>query len=80
MIKVIQHKDKFTYMDSTVDIENRLLELDRELHSILSMLRKKEGRNTKEIVESACGAWDYDVDSEEFVDKLRMSSRLDWVR
>jgi hypothetical protein len=66
-------------MESTVDIEKRLTELDRELHSILSTLRKKEGKSSKEIIESACGAWGYDVDSEEFVDKLRKSSRLDWV-
>ena len=43
------------------------------------MVRKKEGRNSKELVESACGAWGYDVESEEFVDRLRKSSRLDWV-
>ncbi|WP_440954007.1 hypothetical protein ACSAZK_09975 [Methanosarcina sp. Mfa9] len=66
-------------MESTVDIEKRLTELDRELHSILSTLRKKEGKSSKEIIDSACGAWGYDVDSEEFVDKLRKSSRLDWV-
>ncbi|HWR25111.1 MAG TPA: hypothetical protein VN278_02645 [Methanosarcina sp.] len=49
-------------MESTADIEKRLIELDRE------------------IIESACGAWDYDVDSEEFVDRLRKSSRLDWIK
>jgi hypothetical protein len=31
------------------DIEKRLIELHREIHSILSMLRKK-GRNSKELV------------------------------
>ncbi|MHC1754349.1 MAG: hypothetical protein AB9861_02770 [Methanosarcina sp.] len=67
-------------MNSTIDIENKLLELDKELHSILSILRKKEGRDVRKIVESACGAWDYNVDGEDFVDKLRKSSRLDWVR
>jgi len=66
-------------MESTVDIEKRLLELDRELHSILNTLRKKEGKSAKDIIESACGAWGYDVDSEDFVDQLRKSSRLDWV-
>jgi hypothetical protein len=55
-------------MESSADIERRLIELDREIHSILNMVRKKEGRSSKELVESACGAWDYDVDSEEFVD------------
>jgi hypothetical protein len=66
-------------MESTADIERRLIELDREIHSILSMVRKKEGRSSKELVESSCGAWGYDVDSEEFVDQLRKSSRMDWI-
>ncbi|PAV11108.1 hypothetical protein ASJ81_11325 [Methanosarcina spelaei] len=66
-------------MGSTADIEKRLVELDREIHSILNMVRKKDGRSSKELVESACGAWGYDVDSEEFVDQLRKSSRLDWI-
>lgn len=66
-------------MESTADTEKRLIELNREIHSILNMIRKKEGRSSKEIVESACGAWGYDVESEEFVDQLRKSSRLDWI-
>ncbi|MHB8103173.1 MAG: hypothetical protein ACYDEF_13655 [Methanosarcina sp.] len=66
-------------MQSTADIEKRLIELDREIHSILNLVRKKEGRSSKELVESACGAWGYDVESEEFVDHLRKSSRLDWI-
>lgn len=66
-------------MGSTAEIEKRLIELDREIHSILNMVRKKEERSSKEIVESACGAWDYNVESEEFVDQLRKSSRLDWI-
>jgi hypothetical protein len=43
-------------MNSTIDIENKLLELDKELHSILSILRKKEDRDVRKIVKSACGA------------------------
>ena len=66
-------------MGSTAEIEKRLMELDREIHSILNMVRKKEGRGSKEILESACGAWGYDIESEEFVDQLRKSSRLDWI-
>lgn len=66
-------------MGSTAEIEKRLIELDKEIHSILNMVRKKEGKSSKEIVESACGAWSYDVESKEFVDQLRKSSRLDWV-
>jgi hypothetical protein len=67
-------------MESTADIEKRLLELDREIHYILKIVRKKEGKSSKVIIESACGAWDYDVDSEDFVDRLRKSSRLDWIK
>lgn len=66
-------------MESTGDIEKRLLKLDLEIHSILNMVRKNDRRSSKELVEAACGAWGYDVESEEFVDKLRKSSRLDWV-
>jgi hypothetical protein len=68
-------------MASTIDIEKRLLLLDRELHSILDMVKKKsEDKKVVEIVESVCGAWDYDIDSTEFVDQLRQSRRLDWVK
>jgi hypothetical protein len=66
-------------MESSADIERRLIELDREIHSILNMIRKKEGRGSKELVELACGAWGYEVESEEFVDQLRKSSRLDSI-
>jgi hypothetical protein len=31
------------------------------------------------IVESAEGAWGYDVDSKDFVKDLRKSRRLDWI-
>lgn len=67
-------------MSSTIDIEHRLLGLDRELHSILNMFKKIERMRAVEIVESSCGAWDYDVDSKEFVDQLRKSTRLDWIK
>jgi len=67
-------------MSSTIDIEDRLLGLDQELHSILNMLKKNEGERVVKIVESSCGAWDYDVDSKEFVDQLRKSTRLDWIK
>ncbi|MDQ1254849.1 MAG: hypothetical protein QG646_4119 [Euryarchaeota archaeon] len=66
-------------MESTTEIERRLIELDREIHSILNMVRKREGRSSIELVESACGAWGYDIESEEFVDQLRKTSRLDWI-
>jgi hypothetical protein len=66
-------------MELTAEIERRLIELDREIHSILNMVRKREGRSSEELVESACGAWGYDIESEEFVDNLRKTSRLDWI-
>jgi hypothetical protein len=66
-------------MESTAEIERRLIELDREIHSILNMVRKREGRSSKELVESACGAWGYDIESEDFVDQLRKTSHLDWI-
>ncbi len=61
-------------------IDIMLHKIDCRMHTILSMLRKKSIKNPKEIVNSSLGAWDFDVDSEEFVDQLRKSSRLDWVR
>jgi len=77
VIKFIPYQNRFIHMSSTIDIEHRLLGLDRELHSILNMLKKNEGKRAVEVVESSCGAWDYDIDSKEFVDQLRKSTRLD---
>ena len=67
-------------MASTIDIEHRLIGLDREIHSILDMLKIGERKKASAVLESSCGAWDYDVDSETFVDQLRKSTRLDWVK
>jgi len=67
-------------MNSSADIENLLHNIDSEIHTILCMLRKKSTKSPKDIVKSSLGAWDMDVDSEEFVDQLRKSSRLDWIR
>ena len=67
-------------MSSTIDIEHRLLGLDRELHSILNMFKKIERARVVEIVESSCGSWDYNVENKEFVDQLRKSTRLDWIK
>ncbi len=66
-------------MASTIDLEHRLVGLDRELHSILNMLKVGDRKKASAVLESSCGAWDYDVDSETFVDQLRKSTRLDWV-
>jgi hypothetical protein len=65
-------------MASNVDIERKLLSLDKELHSILNML--KGSKSALEVVEASCGAWDYDVNSKDFVDQLRKSTRLDWIK
>lgn len=62
------------------EIEKKLVELDEELHSILKTVRGIKKEPSKKIVESAAGAWGYSVDSKEFVDKLRKSKRLDWVK
>ena len=67
-------------MASTINIEHRLIGLDRELHSILNMLNVDERKKTSAVLESSCGAWDYDVDSETFVDQIRKSTRLDWIK
>ena len=67
-------------MASTINLEHRLVGLDRELHSILDMLKVDERKKASAVLESSCGAWDYDVDSETFVDQLRKSTRLDWVK
>lgn len=67
-------------MASTISIEHRLIGLDKEIHSILDMLKIGECKNASDVLESSCGAWDYDVDSETFVDQLRKSTRLDWIK
>lgn len=66
-------------MASMINIEKKLLMLDKELHSILDMLKVSKGKKTPEVVKSACGAWGYEIDSKKFVDQLRESKRLDWI-
>jgi len=58
------------------DLEDRLLELDKELQYILKEIRKAKSSN-EDVVEKAVGAWGYNVDSKDFVTKLRHSKRLD---
>ncbi len=67
-------------MTSTVNIEKKLLALDKELHSILGILKKQRIKKIEDVVENSSGAWGYHVDSVEFVDGLRKSKRLDWIR
>ncbi len=59
-------------MESSTNLEARLLALDKELHAILNLVR--EQRATEKItgvVKETLGAWGYDVDSKKFVDNLR---------
>ncbi len=61
-------------------IENMLHNIASSIHTILSMLRKKSIKSQKKVVVSSLTAWDFDVDSEDFVDQLRKFSRMDRVR
>jgi len=73
-------KGKDKIMISAVNLEKKLLALERELHSILNMVREERLRELGEdVVEASSGAWGYDVDSAEFVRGLRGSKRLDWI-
>lgn len=78
-IKLNSIKDNILLMESMADIEKRLIETDKEIHSILRIVQKRDTRDSREIIESACGAWDYNVDCENFVNQLRKSSRLNWI-
>ncbi len=68
-------------MESSINLEKRLIALDKELHAILNMVReqKMSGKKTS-TVEDALGAWGYDIDSQKFVDNLRKSKRLNWIK
>ena len=67
-------------MISAVDLEKKLLALERELHSLLDMVREERLKELGEdVVEASSGAWGYDVDSAEFVEGLRRSKRLDCI-
>jgi len=57
------------------EIERKLIELDRNLHSILDMVRETR-KPEEDIVESVAGAWGYEVDSVEFVRELRRTARV----
>jgi len=68
-------------MESTINLEARLLALDKELHALLNMVREQRATKKKTgMVRETLGAWGYDVDSKKFVDNLRKSKRLDWVK
>ncbi len=68
-------------MESTVNLEARLLALDKELHVLLNMVKEQRATEKKTgMVKETIGAWGYDVDSKKFVDNLRKSKRLDQVK
>ncbi|HEY9245741.1 MAG TPA: hypothetical protein VIO11_02735 [Candidatus Methanoperedens sp.] len=68
-------------MTTATDIEKRLLALDMELHSILDLVKEQKAKELgKDLVEDSAGAWGYNVDSAEFVEGLRKSKRLDWIK
>ena len=57
------------------EIERKLIELDKNLHSILEMVREAK-KPEQDVVKSVAGAWGYDVDSVEFVRELRRTERV----
>ena len=69
-----------TFMESSMNIEKRLMALDKELHAILHLVREEKISRKKGIVEDSLGAWGYDIASKKFVDNLRRSKRLDWIK
>ncbi len=57
-------------------MKKKSVELDRELHTIMELVRKSK-KHDSDVIESASGAWEYDVDSKEFVRELRRSRRIE---
>lgn len=58
-----------------VELERKLIELERNLHSILDMVRETS-KPEEDVVESVAGAWGYDAGSVEFVRELRRTERV----
>lgn len=69
-----------TFMESSMKLEKRLMALDKEIHAILNLVREQKISRKKGLVEDSLGAWGYDIDSKKFVDNLRKSKRLEWVK
>lgn len=57
------------------EIEKKLIEMDKNLHSILEIIREAK-KPEEDIIESVAGAWGYDVDSVEFVRELRRTKSV----
>ena len=49
-------------MESSINLEKRLIALDKELHAILNLVREQKisGKKTS-AVEDSLGAWGYDI-------------------
>jgi len=47
------------------DLEKKLTNLDKELHSIMELVRKANASD--DVVDDSVGVWGYEVDSKEFV-------------
>jgi len=57
------------------EIERKLMKLDKDIHSILELIRAAKTPD-EDVIESVSGAWGYDVDSVEFVRELRKTRRI----
>jgi len=57
------------------DIEKKLIDVDKNLNSIIEMVRKLK-KPEENVVEEVAGAWEYDVDSVEFTRELRQTKRI----
>jgi len=57
------------------DIEKKLIDVDKNLNSIIEMVRKLK-KPEENVVEEVAGAWGYDVDSVEFTRELRQTKRI----
>ena len=51
------------------EFEKKLTNLDKELHSIMELVRKANASH--DVVDDSAGAWGYEVDGKEFVQKLK---------
>jgi len=57
------------------DIEKKLIDVDKNLNSIIEMVRELK-KPEENVVEEVVGAWGYDVDSVEFTRELRQTRRI----
>ena len=66
-------------MTTTMNLEKKLLAMDREIHSILGIMKKQREKELGDVVDNSSSAWGYHVDNAEFVEGLRKTNRLDWT-